>query len=527
MSRDESMNANDSAWPCGAALPALSCGWCWTTLDTVAEIEGGITKDQKRPRSPGMRDVPYLRVANVQRGFLDLAEMKTILADEDEISSLRLQPGDILFTEGGDRDKLGRGWVWNGEIDECIHQNHIFRARPCRSMVDPKFISYHGNHFGQQWFVKTGKQTTNLASINKGVLRRFPVPIAPLLEQHRIVAKIEELFSDLDAGVAALERVKAKLKRYRAAVLKAAIEGKLTKEWRKKNRPKETGRQLLDRILQERRCKWEKEQIAAYEKAGRKPPVGWKDKYKEPVGPVDVDLPILPDDWCWGTIGQCFRVCVGATPSRKESSYWNGSIPWASSGEIQFCRIKETKEHITELGLANSSTQVNPSGSVLIGMIGEGRTRGQVSILDIDACNNQNCAAIWVSQTRMPSEFIYYWLWSQYEVTRGRGSGNNQPALNKARVEEIPVPLPPLSEQEQIACEVDRRLSFVVQSESQVGANLKRSARLRQSILKRAFEGKLVPQDPNDEPAGVLLERIKATKENGNPKTIKPARKTK
>ena len=215
-------------------LPALPEGWCWTTLETVAEIEGGITKDQKRPRSPTTRRLPYLRVANVQRGFLDLAEMKTILADEDEITSLRLRPGDILFTEGGDRDKLGRGWVWNGEIEECIHQNHIFRARPCLGVVDPKFISYHGNHFGQQWFVKTGKQTTNLASINKGVLRRFPVPVAPLPEQRRIVAKIEELFSDLDAGVAALNRVKAKLKRYRAAVLKAAVEGKLTAGWRAK-----------------------------------------------------------------------------------------------------------------------------------------------------------------------------------------------------------------------------------------------------------------------------------------------------
>ena len=98
------------------------------------------------------------------------------------------------------------------------------------------------------------------------------IPFAPVNEQRRIVAKIEELFSDLDAGVAALERVKAKLKRYRAAVLKAAVEGKLTEAWRKKNRPKETGQQLLDRILQERRCKWEEEQLAAYEKAGKKPP---------------------------------------------------------------------------------------------------------------------------------------------------------------------------------------------------------------------------------------------------------------
>ena len=113
-----------------------------------------------------------------------------------------------MFNEGGDRDKLGRGWVWGGEIEECIHQNHVFRARPCLEAVDPKFVSLHGNFFGQQWFTRTGKQTTNLASINKNVLRAFPVALAPLNEQHRIVAKVEELFSDLDAAVAALERVR-------------------------------------------------------------------------------------------------------------------------------------------------------------------------------------------------------------------------------------------------------------------------------------------------------------------------------
>ena len=93
-----------------STLPSLPKGWCWTTLATVADIDGGITKDQKRPSTVTMREIPYLRVANVQRGFLDLAEIKTILAEEEEIRSLRLQEGDILFTEGGDRDKLGRGW---------------------------------------------------------------------------------------------------------------------------------------------------------------------------------------------------------------------------------------------------------------------------------------------------------------------------------------------------------------------------------------------------------------------------------
>lgn len=197
------------------------------TLDNLAQIDGGITKDQKRPRSATMREVPYLRVANVQRGFLDLTEMKTILAEEEEIASLRLKKGDILFTEGGDRDKLGRGWIWNAEIEECIHQNHIFRARLYSELVEPKFVSYHGNYFGQRWFVKTGKQTTNLASINKTVLSRFPIPLAPIEEQKHIVIEVDRRLSIVDEAEIQIEANLKRAARLRQSILKRAFEGRL------------------------------------------------------------------------------------------------------------------------------------------------------------------------------------------------------------------------------------------------------------------------------------------------------------
>jgi type I restriction enzyme S subunit len=162
----------------------------------------------------------------------------------------------------------------------------------------------HGNFFGQQWFTRTGKQTTNLASINKGVLRSFPVPIAPLNEQHRIVAKVEELFSDLNVAVATLERVQAKLKRYRAAVLKAAIDGKLTADWRTRHPATEPASGLLDRILTERRSRWENAQRAKFTAADKEPPKGWQAKYPEAIGPETAKLPQLPDGWCWASVEQ-------------------------------------------------------------------------------------------------------------------------------------------------------------------------------------------------------------------------------
>jgi type I restriction enzyme S subunit len=169
-------------------LPELPEGWVWMRLDAIAALKGGITVDSKR-KDLTARSVPYLRVANVQRGYLDLAEVKHIDAPATDIEELRLQPGDILFNEGGDRDKLGRGWIWEGQLADCIHQNHVFRGRLFFSEVSSKLLSWWGNSFGKDYFSREGKQTTNLASINLTKLSAFPVPLAPLAEQNRIAAE--------------------------------------------------------------------------------------------------------------------------------------------------------------------------------------------------------------------------------------------------------------------------------------------------------------------------------------------------
>ncbi len=315
------------------------------------------------------------------------------------------------------------------------------------------------------------------------------------------MAEIERQFTRLDASVAALKRVQANLKRYRASVLKAACEGRLVPNEaelaRAEGRECDPADRLLERILAERRARWESQEKR-------------RGKYKETVAPDTTDLPELPEGWVWSRIGESFEVYVGSTPRRARSDFWNGDIPWVSSSEVSFSRIKATREYITEDGLKNSSVTLHPIGTVLLGMIGEGKTRGQVSILDIPACNSQNSAAIRVSEAGLPPEYVFYYLWSQYDATRRIGSGNNQPALNKSRVQELLMPLPPLAEQFRIVADLEQRLSVIQQAEATVEANLTRAERLRQSILKQAFSGKLVPQDPNDEPASKLLERIRA-----------------
>jgi type I restriction enzyme S subunit len=344
-------------------------------------------------------------------------------------------------------------------------------------------------------------------------LQKSKLPLPPLPEQARIADALDELFSDLDAAESALERVREKLKLYRASVLKAAVDGTLTAEWRKQHPHTEPASELLKRILIERRRHWEEGKLAKFKAKDQEPPKNWRSKYKEPVAPDTSTLPPLPKCWCWTALGESFEVYVGATPSRAAKDYWNGEIPWLTSGEVQFCRIRDTKEKITSEGLANSSTCLNPAGSVILNMIGEGKTRGKAGILDIAACNNQNCAAIWVSTTPISSRFVYFWLLFRYEETRELGSGNNQPAMNKGIVEGITFPLPPFAEQEVIVEAIEDQLSIVDHLEADLDAKLKSAQGLRQSILRHAFTGQLVSQDPNDEPASELLKRIAAERQ--------------
>ncbi|HEX5391793.1 MAG TPA: restriction endonuclease subunit S [Rhodocyclaceae bacterium] len=229
-------------------LPELPEGWVWASLDMLGEIASGVAKGTKRDIDMLVREVPYLRVANVQRGYLDLSEVKTILATEKDIAELTLRAGDVLFNEGGDRDKLGRGWVWRDEMKSCIHQNHVFRMRPFLSEVLPELVSHHGNTFGKTWFQSAGKQTTNLASINMTVLRMFPVPLAPADEQKEILIQLELQLEALDRQGKSIELGLSQSIAQRKNILKAAFSGQLVPQ----DPTDEPASALLARICAER-----------------------------------------------------------------------------------------------------------------------------------------------------------------------------------------------------------------------------------------------------------------------------------
>lgn len=210
-----------------ARLPTIPTPWSYIRLDTLAQIGSGMSVSKDRSLDDPI-EVPYLRVANVQRGRLDLAQMKTMRVEKTQLAQLALKEWDVLFNEGGDRDKLGRGWIWEGQIHSCITQNHVFRASLyLGSEVHAKFISYWGNTFGQDYFITEGKQTTNLASINKAVLSAFPVPMPSMQEQAEIVREIEEKLSACEHMLTEIDEQLVRANALRQSILKHAFSGQL------------------------------------------------------------------------------------------------------------------------------------------------------------------------------------------------------------------------------------------------------------------------------------------------------------
>jgi type I restriction enzyme S subunit len=200
--------------------------WLGTCLSDIANIQGGLTKDSKK-QDPGDPELPYLRVANVQRGYLDLREMAFIRVPRKRLDALLLQDGDILFIEGGDRDKVGRGWIWEAQITECVFQNHVFRARLLNEGNQPKYVSWWANTCGVSHFLEQGKQTTNLASISKTTLGLLPIQLPCAAEQVEIVRRVETFFTLADQLEARLTAARKVVDRLTPALLAKAFRGEL------------------------------------------------------------------------------------------------------------------------------------------------------------------------------------------------------------------------------------------------------------------------------------------------------------
>jgi type I restriction enzyme S subunit len=305
------------------------------------------------------------------------------------------------------------------------------------------------------------------------------LPLPPIDQQREIVAEIEKQFTRLEAGVAGLRRVQANLKRYRAAVLKAACEGKLVPTEaelaRQEGRTYETGAQLLDRILTERRQRWH-----------------GKGSYKDPVKPDTANLPTLPEGWVWATLDQAFVVERGrfSIRPRNDPRYYDGPHPFVQIGDLprDGGNILRYSQSLNDEGLKISKKF--RSGTILVAIVGA--TIANTGVLTFDSCCPDSLVAI-QSDSSVRLRLCEIYLRSiKLRLRSVSYASGGQPNINLATLLPLSMPLPPLGEQERIVAELERRLSVVEELEAVVNTNFQRATRLRQSILQRAFVGEIV-----------------------------------
>lgn len=216
----------------GRALPE---GWRCVQLGDINQVASGVTLGRKLRGNPTLHEIPYLRVANVKDGYLDLEDIKTIEATQAEIDKSLLQVGDILLTEGGDPDKLGRGTFWDGSIERCIHQNHISRVRFDHSQFLPEFVSAQiSSPYGKSYFLAHAKQTTGIATINQQVLKGFSLIFPPIAEQKQIVAILSDRLATVDQTRLATQTQLEAAQTLPAAYLRQIFDSPEAQKWENK-----------------------------------------------------------------------------------------------------------------------------------------------------------------------------------------------------------------------------------------------------------------------------------------------------
>ncbi|WP_084474252.1 restriction endonuclease subunit S [Deinococcus pimensis] len=474
----------------------LAPGWQWATLAALGEVTGGLTKNAKRGSFE--LKLPYLRVANVYANSLKLDDVEEVGVLPTEIARTLLKKNDLLVVEGnGSPDHIGRVALWDGSIETCLHQNHLIKVRLAGTA--PKFVLYWLlSKEGRAYIRSVSSSSSGLYTLSIGKVEGLPVPVAPIQEQERIVARIEELLSKLDSGTAALHKTKALLKLYRQSVLHAGVSGQLTQVWRKQQGEQlESADVQLERVLQQRREAWE-----ASEKKG---------KYKEPKGPSETNLPSVPQGWVWTTFEQAsYRVTVGFVGQMKHE-YRDEGVPFLRSQNVRPNRYEpEGLRYISNQFHDRISKSEVRSGDLVVVRSGSVGTACAIP----EDFGEGNCSdLVIVQRPYFNAKFAAYYMNSMARANvSARKVGIGLEHFNTSALASMALPFPTVAEQAQIVAEVERRLSVLDKLEVTVNSELKRAKQTRQGILRKAFRGELIPQDPNDEPTSVLLERIKAEK---------------
>jgi type I restriction enzyme, S subunit len=502
-------------------IPDLPKGWTSALLGEIAETASGGTPSRHR-KEFFVGSIPW-----VKSGELNDATLHTTQEFLSELglqsSSAKIFPAGTLCIAlyGATVGKLG-----------ILRRDAATNQAVCGIFVPPLIDTHYLFYF-------LLSQRRNLIDLGKGgaqpnisqeIIRRIVIPIPPLAEQGRIASKIDELVTKLFVGIAELRKAQVQLKRYRQAVLKAAVTGELTRDWRASREKPDSASPLIVRSRDDRRSVLKSGELARMQ-ANAMPLNNLERDYIEPPAEVADKLWKLPEGWAWVTVGQIGEVTGGLTknPRREKLSY---KIPYLRvanvyAGQLDLMEVKTIgiEENEIERVLLAPGDLLVVEGNGSIDQI------GRVALWDgkIALCAHQNhLIKVRFAEAKL-GEYVLWWFLSNEGrnfITRVASSTSGLHTLNISKVASLPVPLPPLMEQQQIVSEIDRVFSITNASQQAIGLTSRQAERLRQSILKQAFEGKLIKQHSNDEPAELLLERIRIERAKREMEAVsKPNRK--
>lgn len=458
-------------------MKRLPIGWTLAAVEDLIEADGlffdGDWVESKDQDPDGT--VRLTQLADVGEGhWRDRSHRYMTSEAAHRLRCTTLEIGDVLVARMP--DPLGRACQFPGDPMPAVTVVDVAVIRPGGRSVRSDWLMWAINAPQMRQQIEALQSGTTRRRISRRNLGSVRLPVPPKQEQARIVVAIEEAFSKLDAGEASLHTTRQLLKRMRESILTAAVTGKLLPQ-----DPTDTAiAGLLDAMDIER---------------------------------LDLpDLQRLPKSWVWVSLGGVAEVGTGSTPKRGTKRFWeSGTVPWITSALLNRPVVQTASQFVTQDAVKEVSLRKWAPGTVLLAMYGEGKTRGKSAVLEIEATCNQACAAIRLrDETVCSVRYLRLVLDASYESNRRLASGGVQPNLNLGLVRGIAVALPPAEEQARIVEEVERQSSFLEACERAVDRGLSQSAALRRSVLRAAFEGLLVPQDPTDEPASVVLERIKS-----------------